>query len=509
MRDLLIRGGTVVDGTGAPGRRADVLVRDGNIAAVGPTAQSANLFDAFGLCIAPGFIDTHGHSDLALLRGEVVAAKVGQGVTTEILGQDGLSYAPHTPARLAEEIDYLAGLNGRPTRPIVTNGWPAFVDLYRGGAQNVALLVPYGAVRVEAAGWVDRPLDEAEIDGVREVVGACLEEGAVGVGLGLDYFPQRRASTAELRSLAELVAAHDAVLVAHVRGRDLGMGPAVRELMELGRVTGAKVHVSHLRSGEGLAAVDAALAEGIDVTFDVYPYTKASSMLTMHLPTWMHAGGPRDLRLRLADPDDREQLRPELAARLGPFTADMTIAHLGSSEHLDLVGHSLATAVERLGGDLVGAVAELLLANDLAVGYVGQSVTEEELTACVAHPAAMGSSDAILVGQRPHPRGFGSFPRFFQRYVRELGVISLERCVAMLAGVPARRFQLGPRGTIALGKAADLVIFDPATIADAATYESPRAMPLGIVAVLTRGEVIWGRGSVEEPHSGDIIERGR
>ena len=310
--ELLVAGGSVVDGTGGPSRRADVAIDRGRIVAVGALTgiRARESIRADGLVVAPGFIDAHAHVEIALLDDGYVAPKVEQGVTTEIVGQDGLSYAPLSPWRLEEQIDYLATLNGRPRTEARWQTWEEYFSLLAGRiAQNVAWLVPWGAIRLEVAGWTDRALDDGEVRRARAAVEAGLADGAVGVGLGLDYFPQTATTTAELDALGAAVAEHGSVLVAHVRGNRLGMVEAVREMVEVARRTGASVHVSHLRDLAVLPVIDEGLADGLDLTFDVYPYRFPSTMLLAHLPAWVLAGGPRAVRERLADP----ALRPRLA----------------------------------------------------------------------------------------------------------------------------------------------------------------------------------------------------
>lgn len=510
--DLGIVGGVVVTGT-APSMRADVAIDGGRIVAVGDLAglgEPRARLEAAGRVVGPGFVDAHAHVELALLDDGLVPTKVGQGVTTEILGQDGLSYAPLSARRRIEQIDYLSTLNGRPRRSETWRSWPEFLRLLEGRvAQNVAFLVPYGAIRVEAAGWTAAPADPLVLDRIRSMVEEGLQAGAVGVSVGLDYFPQTVASTAELDLLSDLAARSGTVFVAHVRGSELGTVDAVREVIETGRRTGAAIHISHLRDASALPVLDAARADGLDVTFDVYPYRQPSTMLLSHLPTWVLDGGPVAIRRRLGSASTRARLRDDIARILSVEMAGAIISNLGRDVPPDMVGRSVASAVAAAAVAPEDGFAELLLGNDLEVGYVGGhgSVDEASLIACLSHPASMGGSDAILVGGRPHPRGAGATARWFGRYVRERGLLTVEQAFEKLSTAPARRFELIDRGTLAVGAAADVVILDPAVFDDATTETETRRPPIGLDAVLVGGAVVWreGRGTTARP--GAIIRR--
>ncbi|TDE12179.1 N-acyl-D-amino-acid deacylase family protein [Jiangella asiatica] len=506
--DLVISGATVVDGTGAPPARVDVGVSAATIVAVGDLtgASAGRTLDATGLVVSPGFIDTHAHVEAALLDQGAVAAKLAQGVTTEILGQDGLSYAPLAAQRLREQADYLLPLNGRYRGQGAT--FLEFLDQYdRATAQNVSSLAPYGAIRIAVAGWTDRALDSEQLQHAADLAEACLNQGAVGVGLGLDYFPQSIATTAELLELGRVVAAHGSVLVAHTRSRALGIVEAVREMVEVGAATGARVHISHLRAAAALPVIDEALDRGVDVTFDVYPYAVASSMMLMHVPPWSLVGGPAALMDRLHDSRSRARIARHLSDRLDAVADEYVLSGFAKDTYASLAGASLAQAAGSLGGTVGDVLTAMLADNDLAVGYVGSTVSDDSVAACMRHPAGMVCSDAILVGQRPHPRGWGSFPRYLIACTRSPGGLSLEQAVHAMTGRPARRFDLAGRGVIRSGKAADLVVLDLNALADYATYDAPRQLAGGVEAVVVNGEIVWADAADTGNRPGRALRR--
>lgn len=506
--DLIVSEARVVDGANSSQYIADIGIIGDQITAVGDLrgADTQSRIESRGLVVCPGFVDTHAHVENALLCDGAVEAKLSQGVTTEILGQDGLSYAPLPSGPLREQVDYLTALNGHYKGQGAT--FSEFLDQYAGRvAQNVASLAPYGAIRLAVAGWADRALTDEEIREACKLSASCLEEGAVGIGLGLDYFPQSVASTAELMELGKIAARYDSILVAHTRMMELGVVASVQELVDIGAATGARVHVSHLRVEAALPVVDQALVDGVDVSFDVYPYTRASTMLTMILPTWALAGGPALLRARLVSESDRADIAAHIERVLAPVSHDYVLSNVGLGRYAEFVGSSLSDAAEAIGEGFGEAMIKLVLANDLHVGYVGGTQTEASVAACMSHPAAMAGSDAILVGQLPHPRGWGTFPRFIKTSVQDTGAMTLEACVHKLTGKPAARFGLTGRGVVQPGMAADLVVFDPADIADQATYEQPRQPSTGIKVVIINGEVAW-HGTSTSRRPGSILRRG-
>ncbi|SOD58886.1 N-acyl-D-amino-acid deacylase [Streptomyces zhaozhouensis] len=503
MAELLIRGALVVDGSGRPPERADVAVDGGRIAAVGGAGLTGRrVLDADGLALAPGFVDMHAHSDLSLLTEPAHTAKVAQGVTCEVLGQDGLSYAPVDDTTLPQVRQAIAGWNGDP--PGLDFDWrdvAGYLDrLDRGVAVNACYLVPHGSVRMMAMGWAARPADEAELDAQRALVAEGLRQGAVGLSAGLTYPPGMYAPTDELVALCRVVAEHGGFFAPHHRSYGAGALDAYAEMVEVARRAGCPLHLAHAtlnfsvnrgRAGELLALLAAAERDGVDLTLDSYPYLPGSTTLAALLPSWAAEGGPAATLARLRDPAALARVRHDLevAGSDGCHGVPVeweTIRIAGSRDRAAL-GATVAELAARDGREPFEVCVGLLLGDALSTAILQLVGDEENVRALMRHPAHTGGSDGLLATARPHPRGHGTFPRYLGRYVRELGVLGLAECVAHLAGTPARRLGLADRGLVRAGYRADLVLFDPETVADNATFDEPRLPPSGIPFVLVGG----------------------
>lgn len=512
MPGLVLRGALVADGTGAPLFRADVAERAGRIAGVGRDAHGGRVVDADGLVLAPGFVDMHAHSDLRLLAEPDHLAKVSQGVTLEVLGQDGLSYAPVDEDTLPVLRDQLAGWNGDP--PGFDWSWRSvggYLDrLDEGIACNAAYLVPHGTVRMLAVGWADRPATGAETARMRELVATGLAEGAVGLSAGLTYPPGMYADTAELVALCEVVARGGGYFCPHHRGYGTHALASYAEMVEVSRRSGCPLHLAHAtmnfpvnagRAAELLALLDAAIADGADLTLDSYPYLPGATYLSALLPSWAAEGGPAATLARLADPAARNRILADLEVTGSDgchgVPVDWTAIEVNGVRdpaNAHLVGRTVAEAA-RAGGVAPGRLyLDLLAADRLGTSCLMHVGDEDNVHAIMRHPAHTGGSDGLLVGDRPHPRAWGTFPRYLGRYVRELGVLGLAECVAHLTGRAARRLGLTDRGLVRPGLAADLVLFDPATVADTATFADPRLPATGIPYVLVNGVAVIDDG---------------
>nr|WSX50065.1 D-aminoacylase [Streptomyces sp. NBC_00974] len=521
--DLVIRGARVVDGTGGPSYTADVGVHEGRIAEVGRIRGGGReTVDAHGLALAPGFVDMHAHSDLALLRDPDHSAKAAQGVTLEVLGQDGLSYAPADDRTLAEVRAAIAGWNG--TGEDIDFDWRTvggYLDRLdrQGTAVNAAYLVPQGTVRALAVGWGDRPATPAELERMRALVAEGLAQGAVGLSSGLTYTPGMYASGAELTELCRVVASYGGYYCPHHRSYGRGALAAYAEMVELAREAGCALHLAHAtmnfgenrgRAGELLALLDGALAGGCDISLDSYPYTPGCTTLVALLPGWANEGGPDAVLARLRDDAASERIRYALEVEGSDGCHGVPV---------DWSTIEIAGTTDAAYGSYVGTrlrdwdtARRLLLGDRLGPSILQHVGHEENVRAIMRHPAHTGGSDGILQGAKPHPRAYGTFPHYLGHYVRELGVLSLEECVAHLSGRPAARLRLPDRGTVRVGHRADLVLFDPRTVAAGSTYERPRALPTGIPHVLIDGrfvmrdgrrtDVLAGRSVRRTPHNG-------
>ncbi|MFE7404934.1 amidohydrolase family protein [Isoptericola sp. NPDC057559] len=529
--DLLIRDALVLDGTGAPGVVADVSVEAARITAVDEgrsdarAAGARRTVDADGRALTPGFIDMHAHSDVQILAHPDHTAKVSQGVTLEVLGQDGLSFAPVDERTRTAIRAQIAGWNDDP--PDFSWDWESvagYLDrLDRGIACHAAYLVPQGTLRHLVVGPDERPATDAEVARMGELLAQGLREGALGMSSGLTYTPGMYADDAELAALLRVVAAHGGYYSPHTRSYGKGALEAYAEMVDLARATGCALHLTHAtmnfapnkgRAGDFLALVDRALDDGVDVTLDTYPYLPGSTTLSAVLPSWSFSGGPDALLARLADPADRARILHEVE-HVGTdgchgCVAEWDTIEISGVQNPALEGRVGRTveAIARAEGRAPGDVfVEQLLADRLGTTILQHVGHEENVRAIMRHRVHCGGSDAILVGGRPHPRAWGTFPRYLARYVRELGVLTLEDCVHHLTGRPAARLKLTDRGLVRPGYAADLVLLDPDTVQDNATFEDPRRQASGIDLVLVDGAPVIDDGARTDALPGRALRR--
>ncbi len=507
--DVVIRGGTVVDGTGSPGFAGDVGVSGDRIEAVGDLSETetARTIYANGMTVAPGFIDTHTHSDAALLTDPQHEASLRQGVTTEILGQDGLSYAPLSAENYRTYARYLAGILGRPPLDLDMSSVEAFRANYdKKVAINTAYNVAFGAVGLEAVGFHDRPMDGERMVHAKQLVREGMEQGAVGLATGLSYHPQAWSTTEELVDICKVVAEHDGVYVTHLRDTNTDRafgGGGIPEALEIGRRSGVKVHFSHHRTNaetagqvaERMELIDEAKAEGVDVTCELYPYPVGSTFPMSMLPSYAHEGGPDAIIQRLKDPAERPRLVKALVDQRFERLVDAVPSYLPKNSHLE--GMSLSEIARSRGKSEAEALCDLLLEEELEVAYWGTPPDSVAVWRQVSHdvleflsrPDYMVGSDAIHVGSMPHPRAYGTFPRILGRLRRLWDVISLEDLVQRITDNPARRFGLKHRGRIEKGYFADVTVFDADRIIDTATFDDAKQFPVGIPYVLVNGRV--------------------
>ncbi|MEV0671715.1 D-aminoacylase [Mycobacterium sp. NPDC050441] len=525
----LIRSATVIDGTEAARYHADVLVEDDRIGAIltdpADSPRADRVIDADGLVLAPGFIDMHAHSDLQILLNPQHPSRITQGVTTEVLGQDGLSYAPVTSDVLAVVRRKIAGWNTDPAD--FDFNWRSVAEyldrLDRGIATNVAYLVPHGVVRALVVGWDDVPASAQQIAQMQEIVAQAMAEGAVGLSAGLTYTPGMYADNDELHALCRTVASYGGYFSPHHRSYGAGAMEAYAEMVDLAVRSGCALHLAHAtlnfgpnkgRAPELLALLDSAAEAGADISLDTYPYLPGATTLSAILPSWASAGSTEQTMARLTDPAALARIRERLEVSGSDgchgVTAEWDTIEISGVTHQELdhyVGRTIAQIAAEQGRDAFDVCIDILLRDELCSGILQHVGHEENVQAIMRHPRHTGGSDGLLVGSKPHPRGWGTFARYLGHYCRDLGLFSLEECVGHLSGRAATRLRLVDRGFIRPGFAADLALFDPDTVADTATYSQPRTAATGFTHVLVRGQLVLDDGELTGVTAGRSLRR--
>jgi N-acyl-D-amino-acid deacylase len=529
MQPKLIRDARILDGTGAPWFRGDLRIAEGRIAAIAPSlpADGAEVIEAGGRYLAPGFIDAHCHDDIAFLREPDRPEKALQGVTTIVVGNCSFSLYPAPDTSSAELLrGHFSSLLG-PTAPD-----EIFTDLagYRerlegaGIALNLVSLVGHAALRLAVLGYERRPATRAECAEMQRLLAAQLAQGAAGLSLGLVYPPSAFAKAEELTALAETVQAGGGLLAAHVRSYDGGLLPSIEEFIAILRASGVPGLLSHLQSTgrpnfgkipAALALLEAARTEGIDISFDMYPYPAGSSYVLQLLPPEALEGGVAKLQSRLADPQARGELRKWVEEGSGDAHAQSKIALIGWGNVLisgagnpslkALEGQRMDAAAQSLGITPFDLLARLVEEDDGQTAIVMFQQDENDLRTACCHRLHMVGSDGLpRPGTRPHPRAFGTFPRILGPLRRDAHWYTLEDAVRRMTSVAAQRFGLTDRGVIRAGMTADLVLFED-SVTDRATFEDPVQAPTGITHVWIAGEAVVADSRVTGARPGRVI----
>ena len=527
-KDLLLRGGVVVDGTGAPGRVADIRVAAGQIVEVSEhlDATGARILDVSDQVVAPGFIDIHTHSDVSAVRDPACESKVRQGVTTEVTGNCGFSPFPISPEWIDTHLDHLGGRGlGEGGLELSWTDVAGYAQLVaeRPPALNLAPLVGHNTLRTAAMGLEQRPPTPDELATMQRMLADHLEQGAFGFSTGLTLVPGAYADEAEVVALLDVVASHDALYATHTRSdgdRDFG---GVELAIRTARAAGARLQFSHAainvpdhwgRAADLTALIDDARASGLDVMFDVYPYDASSSAMTQYLPIWVQEGGTEAMRARLTDPVVYERAITELRAGFWgiPWFWDRVMLSKVDGPDAWAVGLTIEQAAARNGTDPAEWALQLCLDHGNAAKVVLFYRTEEDMRTFLVHPLAMVGSDGNAMpydtrGEQPHPRSFGTYPRIFGRYVRELGLLSLPEAVRKSTSAVAERLQITDRGLLQEGCVADIVVFDAETVIDQATFAEPAAPPIGIHHVLVNGQLVVEDNQQTDARPGLVLRR--
>lgn len=564
MYDLILRGGTVVDGTGKAAFAADVAVDRGKIAFIGMLPKEATaqtVLDVKGHVVAPGFIDIHTHADIALIARPAHLPKIMQGVTTEVFTNCGLGFAPVDPTALQIQRQYIAGLfgedgnsgggdspdieslaagqkvgsgaivaaelastpNGSPASyasldPVRRVSWnwssvAEFLAQYEQGGvgANIAYLIPHGSVRVTAMGMEERPATQLELDRMRSLVEQGMEEGAWGLSTGIWYAPMRAAERQELVALCRAAG----FFATHQRDYGAALFEATEESIAIAREAGVPVEIAHLqmngpdnadRAPDLLALIERERASGVDISCDTYPYTAGSTFVQALLPAWAVDGGPEAILRHLHAPQDRERIR----TYLNDQNLDLTRYNLvgaTSPTNAPFEGESFALIAERRAlapGDLV---CHLLEEEELRACYIHHAAHEGNVRTIMQWDGQMVGSDGLHLCGKTHPRLYGTFPRVLSHYVHDQRVLTLEQAIHKMTGAPAARIGLRRRGLLQAGYAADITVFDPLTIRDVATFDDPLRYPNGVPHVFVNGIAVKSGNRPTGALPGQVLRR--
>ena len=512
--DVIIAGGTIVDGTGDKAFHGDVAIAGDRVAAIGDlsAATADERIDAADRVVAPGFIDVHIHSEIALAdpSNPNRYGSVLQGVTTHLTGPDGFGWAPLTGESAAQLWEGLRFAYGEAPFPI---GWATpqeYLDIFAGKTPvNVVPQVPHCAVRMAVMGWAPRDPTPDELHQMKRLTRDWVDAGARCLNLGLDYQPSAFAPTSELVALSRVVAEADGLYAAHVRYNGIGRAEAFRETFTIAREARLPVHISHERVDAQSAALFAEVDDEIDYSFESYLYRASCTHLALMLPYWAQAGGPDAIRERLRDPKTRAQLVDFLDDRLAndPTRARVVCVDDQTGTYVGKEIQETAQAEGVRFGELAVRILETEHPYALMVYFrnTPDDVYRDELINTLRHPAMMVASDGMYHGASAHPRGFGCFAQAFRLGVRDLGAISLEAMIRKMSGFPAERFRIRNRGLLREGFGADVVILDPETYADRATYAEPRRPPVGVDRVIVNGQTVARDGSATGAVPGQVL----
>lgn len=521
MLDLAIKGAMVVDGSGSPGFFATVVVTNDEIAILrGDSShiKATKIIDATGYVVCPGFVDIHSHAPLVIMGDPHHDPKVRQGVTTELMGIDGVSHAPFKNQNELHRYIWLdSGFNGYPPMPADWLTLPELYSKYDGKvAINTAYILGNGPVRIWGVGWKNRPATRSELEDMKAVTREAMEEGAYGLSTGLDYPPGSYSDTDELVALAEVSNRLGGFYHTHTRGslRSISLMAPFEEALDIGRRSGSAVHLTHYRqtaTGVGshldyIGLVEDAREDGMDVTFDCYTYPYQSTTPTIFFPQWAKDGGPERLISALNDDKDLARMKKEISRE---DLNDNWLTNFRQPQNYKYDGKLLTDIAEMRGQDPIDTLFELLLEENLGISTVGIGTNPHTLPDFVSHPYGMIASDAVLLGEYPSPRSYGCFPIVLAEFVRAEKHLRLPEAIRKMTSFPAQRLGLSDRGLLKDGFKADIVVFDPEKVKAPATKNDPKQYPVGIEYVIVNGQIVIDKGNNTGVLPGRALRRGR
>jgi len=526
--DILIRHGTLIDGSGRPGTIGDIALLAGRIAALGPSlAGNANkVIDADGLAVTPGFIDIKTHSDFVLPINPKAESKVRQGVTTEIIGHCGFSVAPVLPGKAQVLADYLSG--GAPWLPFREMSFPEYLDTFPAVAVNAGMLVGHNTLRLMVMGLEDRAPTEAELGQMIALLEDGLRAGALGMSSGLFTPPGSFATPDEMTALCAALKRHNAGYFTHIRDEANKVMEGVEEAIDVARACGVHVEIVHLKcsgvdnwgkAGQILDRIAAAREEGCDIDCDAYPYTAGANPLKNLLPPWVQTGGSETMLTRLALPETRARIRAEVANRglnnWGRIPSWEAVQISISPRLPQTVGKTVAALAAARESDPIDQICDHLITDSGATRVLVRSISEEDIRTIVRSATALVGSDGNCVANYgivsqglPHPRFYGTFPRIIGHYVHDERLIPLERAIYKMTGGPAKALKLRDRGRLQEGYRADVTIFDPDDFRDEATYAMPHRYPTGVrTTVVVNGTIVIENAAHTGATPGTVLRR--
>lgn len=536
MYDLLIKNGTLIDGSGEPPFRSDLLVKDGKIESIGPSlkAECKKELDAAGKIVCPGFIDIHSHTDTTILINSRAESKIRQGVTTEVIGNCGMGVAPLPTEHTAEVLDHLTLNTDFGDPGVIGKLWASFSeyiqylnDLPLG--INLVPLVGYGTLHTAVMGLKSRPLTRNEFKALGTLLEKSLEEGAAGLSTGLEYIPDSLCPPEELIRLAQILKRHNKIYTSHIRSEAQGLFPAIEEAIHTAEASGCHVEISHLKLGgkfnwgktdQLFEILEGALSRDVPLSWDQYPYIAWGTGLADYMPDWVKLEGHPSLIKALSEPSSRKKIRQEIESRIKtgnhPYNVapweNVQISLVKSPENKYMEGQKVAEIAQQLDMDPLEFVFDLLVSEKGAVKTVVFCMDETDILAILKHPLTIIASDgragadygALNTG-KTHPRYYGTFPRILGKYVREEKLFSLETAIKKMTSMPAAIMGMKSRGSLAANMVADITIFDPETVTDVATFENSRQYSKGIEAVIISGQIVIDQGSHTGNMAGQVL----
>lgn len=512
MFETIITNATIIDGTDSKGRVGNIAIDHGKIAEISygeNKLEGDEIIDASGLVLSPGFIDIHTHSDEYWLVDPLSEIKLQQGVTTEVIGNCGTSISPLSISQ--ENVDCPIASNfiqeNFPEKTIFSQQDQKALANKLGLANNIVGLVGHGSLRVAVMGYSDATPTAKQMQEMKDLLSEAMDQGAIGMSTGLIYSPGIFSSEDEVIELAKVVAKKGGFYASHIRNEAEGVLEAIEEVLNIGRQADVPVHISHLKvtghrnwqmTNEVIEKLNSAIAEGIDLSCDVYPYFCSATSLTALIPPWAIAGGMEDLIPRLQDKTLRSKIIHDIKYGI-PGWEDMyhnagwdkiTISQFDFADKETIEGRTIQQIADAKNIDPFEMMLDLVETGGDYVKIISETMHEDSVAQFIKLPYAMIGSDGAFSTGKPHPRLYGTFPRVIRRFVRELGILSLEEAIHKMTKLPANRLGLNKSGIIEVGANADLVLFDPKSISDLATFDEPKQFAVGIKRVIVSGRTI-------------------